>query len=261
MTQPHRAVFLSDLHLGSKDCKADYLLALLKDLHCDTLYLLGDVIDLWAMSKRSHWPASHSQVLLEFERLAAKGTRILYIPGNHDAPLRRFCGRALANMAVERRGRHTLKDGRVLLLTHGDEFDAAVCLGRFEALVGNLGYDVLMWLNRLCQGLRRRLGLSYWSLAGYIKKRIGKAQAAIGRYRQAAIQAAEQAGCAGVVLGHIHQPAMEHCQGLLYLNTGDFVDSCSFIVEKADGELELIHWTEQQKVLAQSQQGALVEAA
>ncbi|WP_115717403.1 UDP-2,3-diacylglucosamine diphosphatase [Gallaecimonas mangrovi] len=259
---PHyRAVFLSDLHLGSKDCKADYLVALLKNLHCDKLYLLGDVIDLWAMSKRSHWPASHSQVLLELERLAANGTHLLYIPGNHDAPLRRFCGKSLNNLALARRGRHTLKDGRVLLLTHGDEFDAAVCLGRFETLIGNLGYDVLMWLNRLCQGLRRRLGLPYWSLAGYLKRRIGKAQAAINRYRQAAIAAAKQAGCDGVILGHIHQPALEHCEGLLYLNTGDFVDSCSFIAEKPCGELSLIHWAETQKVLAQSGAESLVSAA
>ncbi|EKE68279.1 UDP-2,3-diacylglucosamine diphosphatase [Gallaecimonas xiamenensis] len=261
MTQPHRAVFLSDLHLGSKDCQADYLVDLLQGLSAERLYLLGDVIDLWAMSRRSHWPASHSQVLLELERLAQQGTRILYIPGNHDAPLRRFCGRGLANIEVQRRGRHHLKDGRTLLLTHGDEFDAAVCLGRFESLVGNLGYDLLMWLNRSCQGLRRRFGLPYWSLAGYIKRRIGKAQAAIGRYRQAALTAAKAEGCDGIVLGHIHQPAMEQQDGLLYLNTGDFVDSCSFIVETAQGQLELIHWTEQRQVLAQTPDKILVKAA
>ncbi|WKE64969.1 UDP-2,3-diacylglucosamine diphosphatase [Gallaecimonas kandeliae] len=260
MSQPHRAVFLSDLHLGSRDCQADYLVALLQELQAETIYLLGDVIDLWAMSRGSHWPHSHSQVLFELERHAQAGTRVVYIPGNHDEPLRRFCGRAFDRFEMRLRGRHRLKDGRTLLLTHGDEFDAAVCLGRFEAMVGDLGYDLLMWLNRSCQWTRKRFGLPYWSLAGYIKSRIGKAQAAIHRYRQAALQAARLEGCDGIVLGHIHQPALEEVEGLLYLNTGDFVDSCSFIAETSEGRLELIHWTEQRQLLA-ARAGLVARAA
>lgn len=245
MNRHYRTLFLSDLHLGSKDCKADYLINLLRQCQAEKLYLLGDVIDLWAMSKRSHWPHSHTQVLFELEQLAQRGCDIIYIPGNHDAPLRRFCGRTFTGFRLQRQGRHQMADGRTLLLTHGDEFDPVVYLGKLENLLGDLGYDVLLWLNRVCAFWRRRLKLPYWSLAGYIKRQVPQANAAIRRYRQAALHAARLAQCDGVILGHIHQPECLQIDGMLYLNTGDFVDSCSFIAETYSGELELMHWTEQ----------------
>ncbi|WP_341503054.1 UDP-2,3-diacylglucosamine diphosphatase [Gallaecimonas sp. GXIMD4217] len=257
----YRTVFLSDLHLGSRDCQADYLLSLLKHIKPESLYLLGDVVDLWAMGRKGLWPHSHSQVLFELERLARQGTRVVYVPGNHDAALRRFCGFGLDRFEMHRRCEHQLLDGRTLLLTHGDEFDAAVCLGAFEAQIGNLGYDLLMWLNRSCQFLRRRLGLPYWSLATFIKKRVGKAQAAIDRYRHAALRAARQAGCDGIVLGHIHQPQLSQEDGLLYLNTGDWVESCSLVAEGLDGRLQLLHWSEQQQVLACTDRERIIRAA
>lgn len=236
----YRAVWLSDVHLGSRDCQAERLLRFLQQLDCDTLYLLGDIVDLWALKKQLHWPAMHQRVLDEFARLAQRGVRVIYIPGNHDCPLRNYAGGSLFGVEVHRRFVHRTADGKRLLLLHGDEFDAATRYNRLHRLVGDTAYDLLLWLNRCSNRLRHWSGRPYWSLAGWLKTRVRTAQAAVTAFEEAALEAARAYPADGIVCGHIHQAALRHHDGMIYANDGDWVESCTVLAEHADGRLELL---------------------
>ncbi|WP_249554345.1 UDP-2,3-diacylglucosamine diphosphatase [Shewanella sp. 8A] len=250
------ALWLSDIHLGCKDCKADYLLSLLNTVRCQHLYLVGDIVDLWALKRRLHWPESHNKVLQKLIELAQNGTQVMYLPGNHDELIKPYAELTLLNIKIARQHIHQGIGGHKLLMLHGDQFDADVCVGRFYAILGDHLYDLLLFLNRNLHRLRERLGYPYWSLASYIKSRVGKAQTAIARFRQAVVNYAQHYDVDGVICGHIHQPELSiHARDnqystpdkrqIVYANDGDWVENCSLITETLNGELQLCRWNEQ----------------
>jgi UDP-2,3-diacylglucosamine pyrophosphatase LpxH len=236
-----RAVFVSDVHLGSRHCHAAELADFLTGIDCDRLYLVGDIIDLWYLAQRkASWGAAHNRVVEALHALRRAGTTIIYVPGNHDRPARRFCGLALPAMQVRRRTIHATADGRRLLVTHGDDYDGITHFGNLQEKFGDwLYYRILSgnkWLNRV----RRRLGLRYWSLSEFLKQRSGAAERYIERFVQAGLDDARRRGLDGVVCGHIHRAGLVQRDGLVYANDGDWVESLTALVEEQDGTLRLL---------------------
>lgn len=246
-------IWLSDIHLGYKSCRAQFVLDFLEHNRADTIYLVGDIVDLWALSRRFMWPDSHHAVLKKLIDLAASGIRVVYIPGNHDSKCRDLCNQQLLNIDICREVVHTTADGKRLLITHGDEFDHLVRGNHLYHLLGDLSYDLLLFLNRWGNRLRKCMGLPYWSLAYYIKNRVADARAAIRTFEEAAICEARLRGLDGIICGHIHQPEIRTIDGILYCNDGDWVESCTALVEKPDGHLQLTHWGDLQQTLTCSQ--------
>ena len=244
-----RAVWLSDIHLGFKDCRADYLLDFLNTVECETLYLVGDMIDLWALERRFFWPASHYDVLRAILEKSRLGTRVIYIPGNHDESMRDYVQESLGAVEIHHEFIHTTADNRKLLVFHGDILDAHMRLNRFENLLGDIAYDFLLFLNRWANYFREQAGFGYWSLASYIKKRVKNARQVVEIYEQAAADEAARRGLDGVICGHIHQPGMRMINGIVYCNDGDWIENCSALTETEEGELQLLHWTDRQTVL------------
>jgi UDP-2,3-diacylglucosamine pyrophosphatase LpxH len=243
----YRTVFLSDIHLGDKDCKADFLLDFLEHSRIDCLYLIGDIIDMWAMSRQFLWPDAHNRLLHRLMSLPGEGTRVIYLPGNHDEPAQRYDGMALGDIEIHREYIHTLADGRKLLLMHGDQFDQEVCFGPMHAWIGDKAYKLLLFVNRWYNRYRVWRGHDYWSLAGYIKQRVSGASEAIARYRQIGCRYASERGVDGIVCGHIHHPEITEQDGMLYCNDGDWVENCSALTEDRHGKLNLLFWTRQQQ--------------
>lgn len=239
-----RTVWISDIHLGYKDCKAAFLLDFLERIDCETLYLVRDIIDIWSLSRSFHWPAEHNQVIRTIMRKARDGVRVIYIPGNHDRVFRDYVGEAFGAVEIHEQHVHETADDRRLLVMHGDELDDLIRLSRFNRLIGDAAYDFLLFMNRVCHSLRRRFGYSYWSLAGYIKSRIHNAGKAIASFEQAVLHYAAQQGYDGVVCGHIHHPEVRHENGMLYCNDGDWIENCTALVETRDGRLEILHWSD-----------------
>lgn len=243
------SIWLSDIHLGYKGCRADFLLDFLSRARADVIYLVGDVIDFWAMGRHFSWPDSHQAVLRRLLDLAANGTRVVYVPGNHDEFSRELCGSSLLNVEIVAEAQHTTATGKRLLMVHGDQFDHAVRCSLVHRLAGDLSYDFLLFLNRWGNRVRRWLGLPYWSLAYYIKNRVKNARAAIDAFETAAAAEARRRGFDGIVCGHIHQPEIRTIDGVLYCNDGDWIESCTALVEHRDGRLELLHWGDLQQTL------------
>ena len=239
-----RAAFISDVHLGSRHCHAAELADFLSGLRCKRLYLVGDIVDLWWMAqRRAAWGAAHNRVVEALHALRRAGTEIVYIPGNHDRPIRKFCGLALPAMRVRRRAIHVTADGRRLLVTHGDEFDGITHFGNLQEKVGDWLYYRILTGNRLLNAARAAVGLRYWSLAEFLKRRSGAAERYIARFVQAGLDDARRRGLDGIVCGHIHRGALVQRQGLVYANDGDWVESLSALVEEADGRLRLLAHT------------------
>jgi UDP-2,3-diacylglucosamine pyrophosphatase LpxH len=243
----YRTVFLSDIHLGFKDCKAEYLLSFLKSIECDTLYLLGDIVDMWAMKKRFLWPSSHYEVLKAIFKMAKKGTRIIYIPGNHDEPMRDYIENMIGPVEIHEDFVHVTAQEKKLLLFHGDILDSQIRFGKYTKIVGDLAYDLLLFINRWGNFFRRRFGFSYFSLAYYLKNSVKNAREAIEVFEEAAANEAKRRGLDGVVCGHIHQAEIRVIDGILYCNDGDWIESCTAMVEDETGHLEIIHWSDLQK--------------
>lgn len=241
--QHFRTVWLSDIHLGHKDCKAEFLLDFLNHVRIDTLYLVGDIVDMWEMSKRLLWPESHNQLLHRLLTLTAQGTQVIYLPGNHDAPVQKYDGLSFADIDIRRELIHTTADGKRLLVLHGDQFDEEVCFGRLHAWIGDKAYDLLLFVNRWYNKARIALGGRYWSLAGHIKSKVRSANIAMQRYRQACVDAAVSRGLDGVVCGHIHHAEVTDVDGTLYCNDGDWLESCCALTENHRGELQILSWT------------------
>jgi UDP-2,3-diacylglucosamine pyrophosphatase LpxH len=239
-----RSVFLSDVHLGSRDCRARELLEFLGSIEVDHLYLVGDIVDLWSLRKSFYWPQEHNEVLRAILGMAREGTEVTYIPGNHDEELREFCGSVFGNLRIRRRFVHSTADGREFLVLHGDEFDTAVKCSRWLASCGSAAYDFTMRLNRLMNVARRHLGLGYWSLAGYLKLRLPNAVRYVEAFEHAAAQAALKRDLDGVVCGHIHRAGIREIDGVLYCNDGDWVESCTALTEDLNGRLSLWSWQE-----------------
>ena len=243
MQAHYRTVWLSDIHLGNKDCKADYLLDFLDSTQIDTLYLVGDIIDMWAMSKQFRWPESHNKVLHKIMSMSNEGCKVIYLPGNHDEPLQKYDGMDFGEIEVKRQFVHITADGRKLLLLHGDQFDEEVCFGPMHAWIGDKGYDLLLFLNRWYNKFRAWQGRPYWSLASYIKRHIKGANKAIARYRSACCNRARDLNLDGVVCGHIHHPEIIRINGIEYFNDGDWIENCSALTEDHDGNMSLVYWT------------------
>jgi UDP-2,3-diacylglucosamine pyrophosphatase LpxH len=240
----YRSIWLSDIHLGFRHCKADYLLEFLSRTECKTLYVVGDLIDLWNLRRQWHWPSKHSEVLQQLLAKAENGTEVIYVVGNHDELFRQFHGHHFGRIRIERQADHVTTDGRRLLVTHGDEFEHAIRIGRFTKLLGCLSYDLLLMVNRLYNGIRRWRGQPYYSLAAAIKKRVRNAREAIDAFEQAAVHYAQGHDYDGIVCGHIHVPEIRHFGKTLYCNDGDWVENCTSLVERIDGGLELLHWAD-----------------
>jgi UDP-2,3-diacylglucosamine pyrophosphatase LpxH len=235
-----RTVFLSDLHLGFKGCNAAAVLEFLRSIECEQLYLVGDIVDIESLRRTYHWPPAHQQVLDVLFEKARAGTRVIYVPGNHDADLRVLCNSRLGNIEIMRDCVHVTADGRRLWVTHGDEFDSQVSCPAWLTGLGNVLYDFILMLDRHCNAWRRARGLPYFALASRLKGLFSTANRYIADYERAVAQRTRELGHDGVVCGHIHRPRIATLNGVLYCNDGDWVESCSALVETADGRLSLL---------------------
>ncbi|MEM9314463.1 MAG: UDP-2,3-diacylglucosamine diphosphatase [Pseudomonadota bacterium] len=235
-----KTLFISDVHLGSVHCKAEELLDLLDRADCRTLFLVGDIVDVWAMTRRVHWPESHSKVLRKIQKISRGATEVIYIPGNHDANFREFCDSDFGNIRIRKTTIHETATGQRMLVTHGDELDFAVRYGRLNRLIGDFGYDLLMWVNRKVNQVRGWLGKPYWSLAKWVKTNVTQAEAAIHAYQHAAVNLVRDQNLDGIVCGHLHYPTIEQFGDVTYCNDGDWVENCTALVEDFSGQLRLI---------------------
>jgi UDP-2,3-diacylglucosamine pyrophosphatase LpxH len=238
----YRAVFLSDIHLGTRGCQAELLLDFLRHMTCDHLFLVGDIVDGWRMKGGWFWPQTHNDVVQKLLRLARKGAVVTYIPGNHDDRVRDFCGVHFGGVVVARDAIHQTADGRRFLVMHGDEFDGVVRHAPALALAGDLAYRLVLSLNTHLNRLRRRLGFGYWSLSAFLKSKVKNALQFIDSFEQAVADEAHRRGVDGVICGHIHKAQMRDIGGVAYINDGDWVESCTALVEHPDGRLEILEW-------------------
>jgi UDP-2,3-diacylglucosamine pyrophosphatase LpxH len=234
-----RSVFLSDIHLGARECRADLLLDFLHQVHMEQLFLVGDVIDIWSLRRSFYWPQLHNNVLRTLLGKAKHGTRIIYVPGNHDEEFRDLCGSVFGNLEVHREFVHVTAQGQRMLVLHGDEFDGSVKCSRWLAALGSGMYDVTLGLNRGFNRVRRAFGFPYWSLASYLKSKVGNAVKYVERFEDAAAHAVQRRGLDGIICGHIHRPMVSQLHGVQYCNTGDWVENCSALIEDRRGELRL----------------------
>jgi UDP-2,3-diacylglucosamine pyrophosphatase LpxH len=238
-----RTVWISDIHLGTPGCRADALLDFLRHTECDTLYLVGDIVDGWQLRRNWYWPQEHNDVLQKLLRKARKGTRVIYVPGNHDEFARNYLGHNFGGIDVAEEWIHTTADGKRLWVTHGDFFDGVVQCAKWLALVGDWAYTLTLELNMHFNRMRARLGLPYWSLSKYLKQRVKRAVSYISDFETALAREARIRGMDGVVCGHIHHAEMRDIDGILYANDGDWVESLTALCEHADGRLEIIDWS------------------
>ena len=238
----YRTVFLSDIHLGTRGCRADFLLDFLRRTECERLYLVGDVVDGWRLRKSWYWTEEFDDVVRHILGMARRGVEVIYIPGNHDEMFRDWLGLEVAGVRLQQEAVHETADGRRLLVIHGDEFDGVIRYAKFIAYLGDWAYDWALVINRLFNVGRRRFGYPYWSLSQWLKRQVKGAVKAIDRFELALATEAKRRGLDGVVCGHIHHAEMRTVQGVLYINDGDWVESCTALVEHADGRLELVDW-------------------
>lgn len=257
-----RSIFLSDIHLGTRACQAENLLDFLREHESENLYLVGDIVDFWAMGRSIQWSRMHNTVVQKILRRARHGEKVMLIPGNHDETLREYDGSVFGEILVANEHVHTTADGKRLLLIHGDLFDQVTRYHRWVAVLGDYAYDFLVGVNAWLSLIRRTLRISgYWSLAGYAKRKVKSAVNFICDFEESVIHAVRERGLDGVVCGHIHSAAMKEVGGLLYVNCGDWVDSCTAIVEHFDGRLELIEWRPDVRRLLNDLATAQVEAS
>ncbi len=242
MATHYRALFISDVHLGTRWAQAPMLLDFLAQARADTLYLVGDIVDFWRIRRGLIWPDPHGEVLKAILRLAHDGTRVVLIPGNHDAGLRAYCGTSFGNIEIRQNAVHVTASGKRYLVTHGDEFDVVVNRAHWLALLGDRSYAMLLALNRPFNAVRRSMGMEYWSIAAYMKQRVKSCVSRASDFERSLVGAAREHETTGVICGHIHRAASHVVDHVHYVNTGDWVESCTAAVETASGKLELIEW-------------------
>ena len=243
----YRTIWISDTHLGTSGCNAELLLDFLKSTECETLFLVGDIIDGWQLRKGWYWPPRHNDVVRCVLKKAKHGTRVIYVPGNHDEAFRGYVGLNLGGVELLPEAIHETADGRKLLVLHGDEFDGVVLYAKWLAFLGDHAYTLLLKLNGFINGIRKRLGLPYWSLSSQIKKRVKNAVQFISSFEQAVAHAAVERGANGVVCGHIHTAEIRTIGEVTYYNDGDWVESCTALVEHSDGLMEILDWAEHKR--------------
>jgi UDP-2,3-diacylglucosamine pyrophosphatase LpxH len=237
-----KTLFISDLHLGSKAAKADFLIDFLRHHEAETIYLVGDIVDGWRLRRAWHWPQSHNDVVQKLLRQARKGAKIIYVAGNHDEFLRMFQGVHFGGILVCDQMIHEAADGKRYLVIHGDQFDTVVHNMRWLAYLGDFAYDAAIAVNRVVSRFRRLFGLPYWSFSSWAKVKVKKAVNFIGAFQEVLSEEARRAGVDGVICGHIHHAVIEQFGDVAYINTGDWVESCTAVVEHFDGKMEIIHW-------------------
>jgi UDP-2,3-diacylglucosamine pyrophosphatase LpxH len=245
----YRSLFISDLHLGTKGAQAEALLEFLREHDAETIYLVGDIVDGWRLRSSWYWPQAHNDVIQKLLRKARKGARIVYVPGNHDEFLREFCGLHFGDIEIAETTMHDAADGRRYLVMHGDAFDLVVRHARWLAFLGDWAYVAALALSTRINVVRRRLGFTYWSLSAWAKARVKNAVSFIGRFEETLAAEAKRHGVDGVICGHIHSASMRDFGGFTYINTGDWVESCTAVVEHRDGCMEIIRWQEFSRVL------------
>lgn len=241
-TTHYRAIFLSDIHLGTRGCQADALLSFLKLHTCDRLYLVGDIIDGWRLRSGIYWPQDHSNVLRRFLTAAKRDTQVIYVTGNHDEFLRRYSNLIIGNIHLVDEAEHVTVNGKRMLVVHGDEFDVITRYHRWIAFLGDHGYDVLLEINRWLNHWRERLGFGHWSLSAWVKRKVKRAVNFISEFEESLARECRRRGFDGVVCGHIHHAEVRDVDGVRYHNCGDWVESCTALVEQPDGSLEVLRW-------------------
>jgi UDP-2,3-diacylglucosamine pyrophosphatase LpxH len=250
-----RTLFLSDLHLGTRGLQAELLLDFLRHHDADTIYLVGDIVDGWRLKNGWYWPQSHNDVVQKLLRKARKGARVIYVPGNHDEFARDYAGMVFGGVEVTETDIHETADGKKMLVIHGDQFDIVVRHARWLAFLGDWAYELALFLNIWNNRIRRLFGVGYWSFSAWAKLKVKKAVNFIGDFEETLAAEAVRRGVDGVICGHIHHATIRRIGDMLYVNTGDFVESCTAVAEHSDGRFEIIHW---QKI-AQEQQVATIE--
>ena len=239
-----RAVWISDIHLGTPGCQAGALLDFLRQVECETLYLVGDIVDGWQLRRSWYWPQAHNDVVQKLLRKARRGTRVVFVPGNHDEFARRYLGHEFGGIEVVEDWIHVTADGKRLWVTHGDLFDGVIQCAKWLAYVGDWFYELTLRLNRHFNSLRARLGLPYWSLSRYLKQKVKRAVSYVGDFESALAKEAKKRGADGVVCGHIHHAELRVIDGIVYANDGDWVESLTALVEHTDGRLEIVDWSQ-----------------
>ncbi len=256
-----RTLFLSDIHLGTRGCQAERLLEFLRYHDAETINLVGDIVDGWQLRSSWHWPQAHNDVLQKLLRKVRKGTRIVYIPGNHDEFLREYCGMHFGGIEITDAAIHLGADGSRYLVIHGDLFDIVIKHARWLALLGDKAYDAAIAANTLFNKVRRLFGLTYWSLSKWAKLKVKNAVKFIGEFERTLAAEAYRHGVDGIICGHIHHAAIQETSGIRYINCGDWVESCTAVAEHADGRLEIIAWTALAHAKAPITPGRRVRAA
>ena len=239
----YRAIWISDVHLGTSGCQANYLLDFLKHNDAKTFYLVGDIIDGWKLRKTWYWPGSHNDVIQKLLRKARKGSEVIYIPGNHDEMARQFFGLSFGDIQVKEDVIHTTLDGKRLWVTHGDLFDGVMQYAKWLAYVGDSLYSMILVLNRWFNNIRVKMGLQYWSLSQFLKHQVKNAVSYISSFETIMAREARHRGCDGVICGHIHKAEIREIDGLIYCNDGDWVESLTALVETLEGELKIVQWS------------------
>lgn len=238
----YRTVWISDVHLGTRGCNAAMLVDFLRAIECETLYLVGDIIDGWRLRKGWYWPDAHNEVIRRVLKLAHRGTRVVFVVGNHDEMLRDYAGLTFGGVELVLDAVHETADGRRLLVTHGDSFDGVVLYAKWLALLGDKAYAVLLRANILVNAVRRRFKLPYWSLSVHLKKRVKNAVQFVCAFEEAVARETSERGLHGVVCGHIHSAEVRQIGDITYYNDGDWVESCTALVEDAEGRISIVDW-------------------
>lgn len=240
----YRTIFISDVHLGTKGCQAEVLDDFLRNNDSEKLYLVGDIIDGWKLQKRIYWPQEHSNVIRKIIGKARKGTKVFYIPGNHDEILRKWLDMDLrfGRIRIVENKVHKGADGKEYFVVHGDAFDGITRLAPWVAWLGDSAYEVSQNLNRWYNQVRKKLGMRYWSFSKFLKHNVKKAVDFIFKFEQNVSEYCEKQGYAGAITGHIHTPEIKKVNGVVYMNCGDWVENTTALVEHHDGRFEIVEW-------------------
>jgi UDP-2,3-diacylglucosamine pyrophosphatase LpxH len=247
----YRAVWISDVHLGTRGCNALLLVDFLQSIECETLYLVGDIVDGWRLRKGWYWPDAHNEVVRRVLKMAHRGTRVVFVAGNHDEMLREFAGLTFGGVELVLEAVHVTADGRRLLVTHGDSFDGVVLYARWLAVLGDHAYSLLLRANILLNAVRRLLQLPYWSLSAHLKRRVKNAVQYVSSFEEAVAREGQQRGFDGIVCGHIHCAEIRQIGPITYYNDGDWVESCTALVEEHCGAMSIVDWAKQAATAAE----------